>query len=169
MFNILFAKSIYSSTILYTILFACSMYVFFYSLLFSITFIYNKCMVQFTERPRSPLALTPMLSVVIGLAAAIVIGGLAIILALRIPCGTRRKRKEITHGTTTCEGSPGPSDKSIGSKEIDGNESDEKNPDIIPDTMDSDDQVCQHLYNIHKMLFLYFFFVSCVCALYEIL
>lgn len=86
-----------------------------------------------------------MLSVVIGLAAAIVIGGLAIILALRVPCGARRKRKEIHRsggsGTTACEGSPGPSDKSIGSKEIDGNESDEKNPDIIPDTMDSDDQV----------------------------
>ncbi len=95
-----------------------------------------------TERPRSVLALTPMLSVVIGLAAAIVIGGLAIILALRVPCGKRRKRKEITQGNITGEGSPGPSDKSIGSKEIDGNESDEKNPDIIPDTMDSDDQVC---------------------------
>lgn len=101
-----------------------------------------------TERPRSPLALTPMLSVVIGLAAAIVIGGLAIILALRVPCGTRRKRKEITQGTTTGEGSPGPSDKSIGSKELDGNESDEKNPDIIPDTMDSDDQVITFKYGI---------------------
>ncbi|KAG4065909.1 hypothetical protein HA402_000356 [Bradysia odoriphaga] len=93
------------------------------------------------ERPRSVLALTPMLSVVIGLAAAIVIGGLAIILALRVPCGKRRKRKEISQGNITGEGSPGPSDKSIGSKEIDGNESDEKNPDIIPDTMDSDDQI----------------------------
>lgn len=94
------------------------------------------------DRPRSPLALTPMLSVVIGLGAAIVIGGLAILLAMRVPCGARRKRKDINRGgTTACEGSPGPSDKSIGSKEIDGNESDEKNPDIIPDTMDSDDQV----------------------------
>lgn len=82
-----------------------------------------------------------MLSVVIGLAAAIVIGGLAVILALRIPCGTRHNRKEINQGPTTGEGSPGPSDKSIGNKEIDGNESDEKNPDIIPDTVDSDDQV----------------------------
>lgn len=91
-----------------------------------------------------------MLSVVIGLAAAIVIGGLAIILALRVPCGTRRKRKEITQGTTTGEGSPGPSDKSIGSKELDGNESDEKNPDIIPDTMDSDDQV---IINVNGMIF----------------
>lgn len=91
-----------------------------------------------------------MLSVVIGLAAAIIIGGLAIILALRIPCGTRRKRKEITQGAITGEGSPGPSDKSIGSKDVDGNESDEKNPDIIPDTIDSDDQVI-------KYYFCYFF------------
>lgn len=87
-----------------------------------------------------------MLSVVIGLGASIVIGALAIIVALRLPCGGRRrnrfKRKELSQGTTT-EGSPGPSDKSIGSRELDGNESDEKNPDIIPDTVDSDDQVCR--------------------------
>lgn len=86
-----------------------------------------------------------MLSVVIGLSAAIVIGALAIIVVLRLPCGGRRrsrfKRKELSQGTTTGEGSPGPSDKSIGSRELDGNESDEKNPDIIPDTVDSDDQV----------------------------
>lgn len=82
---------------------------------------------------------------VIGLAAALVIGALAIIVVLRLPCGNRRrsrlKRKELSQGSTTREGSPGPSDKSIGSRELDGNESDEKNPDIIPDTVDSDDQV----------------------------
>lgn len=97
------------------------------------------------ERPRAPLALTPMLSIAIGLAAALVIGALAIIVVLRVPCGNRRrnrlKRKELSQGTTSGEGSPGPSDKSLGSREIDGNESDEKNPDIIPDTVDSDDQV----------------------------
>lgn len=85
-----------------------------------------------------------MLSVVIGLAAAIVIGALAIIVALRVPCGRRRKRlkrKELSQATTTDDDSPGPSDKSIASRENDGNESDEKNPDIIPDTIDSDDQV----------------------------
>lgn len=99
------------------------------------------------ERPRAPIALTPMLSVVIGLSAALVIGALAIIVVLRLPCGGRRrsrfKRKELSQGTTTGEGSPGPSDKSIGSRELDGNESDEKNPDIIPDTVDSDDQVSE--------------------------
>lgn len=101
------------------------------------------------ERPRPPLALTPMVSVVIGLAAAIVIGALAIIVALRVPCGRRRKRnkrKELSQATTTDDDSPGPSDKSIASREIDGNESDEKNPDIIPDTIDSDDQVGKRLF-----------------------
>lgn len=105
-----------------------------------------------TERPRSQLALTPVLSVVIGLAAALVIGALAIIVALRIPCGRRGKRlkrKELSQGTTTGDGSPGPSDKSIGSREIDGNESDEKNPDIIPDTIDSDDQVIYYYSQNH--------------------
>lgn len=106
------------------------------------------------ERPRAALALTPMLSMVIGLAAALVIGALAIIVVLRLPCGNRRrnrlKRKELSQGTTTREGSPGTSDKSIGSREIDGNESDEKNPDIIPDTVDSDDQVSE--FNIFIMM-----------------
>lgn len=109
---------------------------------------------NYIERPRSPLALTPMLSVVIGLSAALMIGALAIIIALRLPCGGRRrsrfKRKELSQGTTTGEGSPGPSDKSIGSRELDGNESDEKNPDIIPDTVDSDDPVND--YNNYEIL-----------------
>lgn len=108
-------------------------------------FSFSVCAVNvLADRPRAPLALTPMISVVIGLAAAIVIGALAIIVALRVPCGRRRKRlkrKELSQATTTDDDSPGPSDKSIASREIDGNESDEKNPDIIPDTIDSDDQV----------------------------
>lgn len=95
-----------------------------------------------------------MLSVAIGLAAAFVIGGLAILIALRVPCGKRRNRKDTSQGVTVREGSPGPSDKSGGSKEIDGNESDEKNPDIIPDTIDSDDQV-KYLF---KTFFYTFFF-----------
>lgn len=80
-----------------------------------------------------------MLSVILGLAAAIIIGGLAIILIIRIPCGSR-KQKNINQRRCSGEGSPGNSDKSIGSKDHDG-DSDEKNPDVIPDPIDSDDQV----------------------------
>lgn len=70
------------------------------------------------------------------------IAGFSLVLALRIPCKNgRRNRKELANENTSRDGSPGPSDKSSGSKEIDGNESDEKNPDIIPETIDSDDQV----------------------------
>ncbi|XP_038104285.1 uncharacterized protein LOC6051236 [Culex quinquefasciatus] len=100
-----------------------------------------------TERPRSPLPLTPTLSIAIGLGAAILIGSCAIVLAFKFPCGgaTRRRNKETGHhnhqSTTVRTSSPGPSDKSVASKEYDGNESDEKNPDVIPDTIDSDDQM----------------------------
>uniref|UniRef100_A0A182W1B3 Fibronectin type-III domain-containing protein n=1 Tax=Anopheles minimus TaxID=112268 RepID=A0A182W1B3_9DIPT len=94
------------------------------------------------ERPRSPLPLTPTLSIAIGLAAAILIGSCAIVLALKFPCGAGgRRNKETAQSTTVRTSSPGPSDKSVASKDYDGNESDEKNPDVIPDTIDSDDQV----------------------------
>lgn len=97
------------------------------------------------ERPRSPLPFTPTLPVIIGLSVAFLVAALLIVIVLRLPCRQRRrnrfKRKELSQGTTTGEGSPGPSDKSIASRELDGNESDEKNPDIIPDTVDSDEQV----------------------------
>ncbi|XP_040152153.1 neural cell adhesion molecule 1 isoform X2 [Anopheles arabiensis] len=94
------------------------------------------------ERPRSPLPLTPTLSIAIGLAAAVLIGSCAIVLALKFPCGASgRRNKETAQGTTVRTSSPGPSDKSVASKEYDGNESDEKNPDVIPDTIDSDDQM----------------------------
>ncbi|XP_037921192.1 kin of IRRE-like protein 1 [Hermetia illucens] len=96
-----------------------------------------------SESPRQPLLLSPVLSLAIGLTAAIMVAGLAVIFALRIPCkNSRQRRKELATDNTSRDGSPGPSDKSTGSKDgMDGNESDEKNPDIIPDTMDSDDQV----------------------------
>lgn len=94
------------------------------------------------ERPRAALSVTPMLSIAIGLAAALVIGSCAIVIALRFPCGgNKRSRKDNAHNTSVRAASPGPSDKSAASKEFDGNESDEKNPDVIPDTIDSDDQV----------------------------
>ncbi|XP_035918540.1 neural cell adhesion molecule 1-like [Anopheles stephensi] len=94
------------------------------------------------ERPRSPLPLTPTLSIAIGLAAAVLIGSCAIVLALKFPCGAGgRRNKDTGQSTTVRTSSPGPSDKSVASKEYDGNESDEKNPDVIPDTIDSDDQM----------------------------
>lgn len=82
------------------------------------------------------------MSVSIGLAAAVLVGGLAVILAFRIPCKKNKRGKETMNNITIREGSPGPSDKSGGSKDMDENDSDEKNPDIIPDTIDSDEKVC---------------------------
>lgn len=112
------------------------------------------------EHPRSPLTqLTPYFSLAIGLAILFVIGSCTIVLILRCVCG-RNKRKEFvrTHGTTVRAASPGPSDKSATSKEIDGNESDEKNPDVIPDTIESDEQVteitCLIIYHLACILLL---------------
>ncbi|KAL5284444.1 hypothetical protein ACFFRR_006630 [Megaselia abdita] len=107
---------------------------------------------QLTERekPHTAFLLSPALSLTIGLALAGIVAAFAVVLALRIPCskakrGCRGRRKDANSDNNCSngsrEGSPGPSDKSNGSKEVDGNESDEKNPDIIPDTIDSDDQI----------------------------
>lgn len=95
------------------------------------------------QRPRAPISLNPLISIAIGIGAAILVGSCAIILALRITCGRRNRRKDVHHNTTVRVASPGPSIKSGGSKDYDGNESDEKNPDVIPETIDSDDQVRQ--------------------------
>lgn len=97
-----------------------------------------------TEKPQAAFLFSPVMSLTIGLTLAVMVAGLAIVLALRIPCkssGRRRRRKEFANDNASRDGSPGASDKSSGSKEMDGNESDEKNPDIIPETVDSDDQV----------------------------
>lgn len=93
-----------------------------------------------------------MLSIAIGIAAALLIGSCAVILALRFPCGRRRRRKDAHQNTTVRVASPGPSDKSVNSKDYDGNESDEKNPDVIPETMDSDDQVNTSLFTLLTLL-----------------
>lgn len=93
------------------------------------------------QRPRTTLSLNPLISIAIGIGAAILIGTCAIIIALRITCGRRKRRKDDHLNTSVRVASPGPSIKSVGSKDYDGNESDEKNPDVIPETIDSDDQV----------------------------
>lgn len=103
-----------------------------------------------SDRPEPLLALTPMKSVIIGIVAAVLVGAVVITLLLWLPCRAARKRRKALAAAAAAAraaaaaaegGSPGPSVKSLGNKEPDGNESDEKNPDIIPDTMESDDQV----------------------------
>lgn len=71
-------------------------------------------------------------------------------LVMRIVCGRRNRRKDVHQNTTVRVASPGPSIKSVGSREYDGNESDEKNPDVIPETIDSDDQVINPLPYLKK-------------------
>lgn len=105
---------------------------------------FSPCLVlnfKVEQRPRASLSLNPLITVAVGIGAAILIGLCAIILALRIACRRRKRRKDAHLNTTVRVSSPGPSIKSVGSKDYDGNESDEKNPDVIPETMDSDDQV----------------------------
>ncbi|XP_030379920.1 hemicentin-2 [Scaptodrosophila lebanonensis] len=94
-----------------------------------------------TNNPRAELLFSPVISLTIGLTLAVLVATLAIILALRIPCTatSRRRRKELSSENMSREGSPGTSDKSSPSKDLD--ESDEKNPDVVPETIDSDDQV----------------------------
>lgn len=93
------------------------------------------------QRPRNSFSLNPMVSIAVGLGAAVLIGICAVIIALRVACGRRNRRKNAHNTTTVRVASPGPSIKSIGSKDYEGNDSDEKNPDIIPENIDSDDQV----------------------------
>lgn len=101
---------------------------------------------MYLERPKPALfpLFSPIVTLTIGLSLVLVIGTFAIVLIVRCTCGkNNNKRKDFVraHGTTVRTASPGPSDKSATSKEIDGNESDEKNPDVIPDTIESDEQV----------------------------
>ncbi|KAL7017192.1 hypothetical protein ACKWTF_010287 [Chironomus riparius] len=94
------------------------------------------------QRPRSTFSLNPLISIAIGIGAAILVGSCILMIILRIVCGKRNQRKDVHHNTTVRVASPGPSIKSCGSRDYDGNESDEKNPDVIPETIESDqDQV----------------------------
>lgn len=137
-------------------------------LFFSVFSVYsNQCFTQTTtiknhlygnkERPKPSLhPFGPMVTLTIGLALVLVVGTCAIVLIVRCACGGGRngnnnKRKEFVRahgGTTVRTASPGPSDKSATSKEIDGNESDEKNPDVIPDTIESDEQVRDTMFSL---------------------
>lgn len=93
------------------------------------------------ESPSSSFAtLTPLVTLAVGLAITLVTGSCLLVLIFRCIC-RKNQRKEISRtessNVRTC--SPGPSDKSTTSKEIDGSESDEKNPDVIPDALESEE------------------------------
>ncbi|KAH8280897.1 hypothetical protein KR054_003592 [Drosophila jambulina] len=94
-----------------------------------------------TNNLRAELLFSPVVSLTIGLTLAVLVAVLAIILALRIPCSatSRRRQKELSNENISRDESPGPSDKSSGSKEVD--DCDEKNPDVVPETVETDDQV----------------------------
>ncbi|EDV93890.1 hemicentin-2 [Drosophila grimshawi] len=92
-----------------------------------------------THKPRAELLFSPMVSLTIGLALAMIIATFAIVLALRIPCtaSSKRRQKVVTNGNDSRDVSPGPSDQSA-SKDVD--ENDERNPDVVPEIIDFDDQ-----------------------------
>jgi hypothetical protein len=95
-----------------------------------------------SERPRTGFSFSPLITLAIGIGGAILIGSCIVMLIVRVVCGKRNRRKDHHQNTTVRVASPGPSIKSVGSRDYDGNESDEKNPDVIPETIDSDqDQV----------------------------
>ncbi|XP_037730499.1 hemicentin-1 [Drosophila subpulchrella] len=93
-----------------------------------------------THNLRAELLFSPVMSLTIGLTLAVLVAVLAIILALRIPCSasSRRRQKELSNENISRDESPGPSDKSTGSKEVD--DCDEKNPDVVPESIEPDEQ-----------------------------
>lgn len=97
------------------------------------------------DTPRAELLFSPMVSLTIGLTLALFIATFAIILALRIPCAatSRRRQKVASIGIESRDDSPVPSDQSV-NKDID--ETDERNPDVIPELNDYDEQVSMSIY-----------------------
>ncbi|XP_063905692.1 nephrin isoform X2 [Zophobas morio] len=106
------------------------------------------------DNHRSGLRFTPMMSVLIGIVSALLIVGLVVIIVVRLQCtqnDDRRKRHKnaaVTAGSTEHRGStsgPTLSDKGGGSpiSKHDSSagecDSDEKNPDIIPQPVDADE------------------------------
>lgn len=103
------------------------------------------CLIFFIgDKSRTDLLVSPVISLTVGLTLTVLVAGLAVILALRIPCNnSRRHQKEFPNERDSRNGSPGPSEKSSGSKDLEGND-DEKNPDVVPEPLDPDEQVCNH-------------------------
>lgn len=107
------------------------------------------------DHPRSGFKFTPMMSVLIGVASALLIVALVVLVVLRFQCthgdGHRKRHKANASSVGSLErrgsmSGPASSDKAGGSPiskhESSAGEcdSDEKNPDIIPQPVDSDEQ-----------------------------
>nr|CAD7194808.1 unnamed protein product [Timema douglasi] len=103
------------------------------------------------ERPRAGFRFTPMMSVLIGIVSALFIVAVVIVVVLRLQCShneDRRKRHKAAAAEARGTGSGGSGDKGSSSpiNKLDpggteSGDSDEKNPDIIPQpsTVDSDE------------------------------
>lgn len=109
------------------------------------------------ERPKLYLSLTPTISIAIGITSALLIGGCAILIGLRLSKCQKHPRHhhhhhrqnngqsdaqrslKITSKPILYNGSPESSNKSGGSHKDDDGDGDEKNPDVIPDS--SEEQV----------------------------
>ncbi|XP_061389228.1 hemicentin-1, partial [Musca vetustissima] len=87
---------------------------------------------------KSDFFVTPMISLTLGLTVTILITGLGVIFALRIPLRRRNcRQKEYCNEHPQRSLSPEASEKSSDEKEIDTND-DDKNPDVIPESINSD-------------------------------
>uniref|UniRef100_A0A1A9ZZ50 Ig-like domain-containing protein n=1 Tax=Glossina pallidipes TaxID=7398 RepID=A0A1A9ZZ50_GLOPL len=108
---------------------------------------------QLTSEPaknmQTDYLVSPMISLTVGLTLAVMVAGLAVVLALRIPCNNSRHwQKEFRNERANRNISPGQSDKSLESKEADDNEIDEKNPDVVPELDDpSEKNVSSYMYS----------------------
>lgn len=103
------------------------------------------------DRPRAIIRFTPLLSIIVGIISTLVIVALVVIVVLRLQCARNRPRKthKIRNGASSegsisgtissDKGNTSPISKHDSSGG-DGNDSDEKNPDIIPQP-DTDDRV----------------------------
>ncbi|XP_063232136.1 hemicentin-1-like [Bacillus rossius redtenbacheri] len=119
------------------------------------------------ERPRTGFRFTPMMSVLVGIFTALVIVAVVIVLVLRLQCSRNEdRRKRHKAAEQRCGGSSGSSGDKGGSSPVSkldpgGNESgdsDEKNPDIIPQpcSVDSEEHADfvrkrQHISTIETM------------------
>ncbi|XP_058982793.1 neural cell adhesion molecule 2 isoform X2 [Musca domestica] len=91
-------------------------------------------------RSESDFFVAPIISLTLGLTVTILITGLGVIFALRIPFRKRdRHQKDYCNDHTQRSMTPEISEKSSEEKDIDAND-DDKNPDVIPESINTDMQ-----------------------------